>query len=253
MLAGAFRRPNLGSAWSRSQEGRHGWRAVGALAVAILLCLVLPSRAAAHPSDLDTLTLDFLITSEGLQAIDAAVRPQADSFPTETLRLEVAREILGALQPPVSADDVQIQTDVSERYHEVGFEVHFPVPSLGHSEPITLAAADLQEIAAEHGMSTLKVSVCVADATAQGHEGVLAELDVRASQDSRAPVGQERTGCAVWSTQETNSDLTIVVGSSSGGELAATGFASWALILSLATIAFGGLSLVVSRVRCPKT
>src|SRR5262245_56831671 len=119
----------------------------------------MSAPAAAHPSDFATLTLDLLVGPDGLEAIDAAVvesaGPSHQPFPTSELKLAVATDVLGALHVPL--DQVEIDGETSERYHEVGFLVRFHEPSFGTELPLSIDTTDLQRIAADRDMSGLKL------------------------------------------------------------------------------------------------
>jgi hypothetical protein len=121
----------------------------------------LAGPAAAHPSDFDTLTVDLLVGSRGLEAIDAAV-VVSDSAPWETVepavRADIARQLLALLDVPTGSADIDAED--SERYHWVGFVIRFPQPVLGATTPIEIDTSQLQALTAGLGLAFLKISVC---------------------------------------------------------------------------------------------
>jgi hypothetical protein len=175
--------------------------------------LALP--ATAHPSPFETLTLDFLIGPKGLEIIDAAVvessGPSYQPFPTSEFKRDVAVDVLNALHLSVSG--VEIDAEMSVRYHEVGFLVRFYEPSLAATAPLSLNTAGLQEIVADRGLSHLRLSVCgVADGSDSPDQATFAGLDIQASQDSRLPAGPGRaTACEVWALDPTDKPVSIVI------------------------------------------
>lgn len=174
--------------------------------------------ATAHPSDFATLTLDLLIGPEGLEAIDAAVvesaGPGYQRFPSSESRDAVATDVLEALRVPL--DQVDIDAEHSERYHEVGFLVRFHEPSLGTAMPLSIDTTDLQLIAAGRDLSRLKLSVCGITAGNKGpSQRTLSGLDVQASQPGQPPAtpypGNDRQACSVWALTTTDQPVSIVI------------------------------------------
>ena len=129
--------------------------------VLVLLCKTRP--VAAHASDFETLTIDFLLTTDGLSAIDAALNsapgPSYEPFPSEEERRSVAVAVLGSLGIDLAKAD--INAAMSDRYHEVGFTVRLreAYTNAGSGE-LRIETAQLQRIASERKVKHLKVSLC---------------------------------------------------------------------------------------------
>jgi hypothetical protein len=170
--------------------------------------------ASAHPSDFATLTLDLLVGPRGLEVIDAAVvrsaGPTYDPFPDSELKHAVATDVLEALRVPL--DGVDIDAEMSERYHEVGFLVRFHEPSLGAERPLSIDTADLQRIATNGGMSRLKLSVCgVTAGTPDPDQSTLSRLDIQASEPGQPPAGMDRPACSIWALTTTDQPVSIMI------------------------------------------
>lgn len=203
---------------------REAWaasRGVGASALRRLAVVLLGAvmfwglsagPAAAHSSDFDTLTVDLLVGSRGLEAIDAAV-VVSDSTPYETVepavRADIARQLLALLDVPAGRADIDAQD--SERYHWVGFVIRFPQPVLGATTPIEIDTFQLQALTADLGLGFLKISVCgVSDGPVYSRQ-VLEELEIEASEEGRRPTGFDREFCEVWRLQPGDEALSITV------------------------------------------
>jgi hypothetical protein len=179
---------------------------------------LVSAPATAHPSDFATLTLDLLIGPDGVEAIDAAVVESAgpiyQPFPTSELKLAVATDVLEALHVPL--DQVDIDAETSERYHEVGFLVRFHEPSLGTEMPLWFNTTDLQRIAADRDLSRLKLSVCGITAGNNGaSQSTLSRLDIHASQPGQPVTGPDRgldrPACSAWALTTTDQPVSIVI------------------------------------------
>lgn len=234
---------------------RGGVGAVRRLAVAMLGTLLLwglsASPAAAHPSDFDTLTVDLLVGSRGLWAIDAAV-VVSDQPPYETVetdvRADVARQVLAALQAPT--ESAEINAEDSERYHWVGFVIGFADPALGVTTPIEIDTSQLQALTADLGLAYLKISVCGVSDTpeySQPSREAFGGLVVSASEEGRRPTGFDREVCEVWLLQPDDEAPTIAV---QPAMLPATGTAlTWIVTLSSVLV---GCGLVLLKARLPR-
>ena len=194
-----------------SAGGRIAFVVVGATLLG-LFASSLP--ATAHPSAFETLTLDFLVAPRGLEVIDAAVvesrGPSYQPFPTSEFKHDVAVDVLDALHLPLST--VEIDAELSERYHEVGFLIRFDEPSLGVATPLSIETAGLQEIVADRGLRHLKLSVCgVADGAASpASPSMLSQLDIQASQRG-GPTALARAACEGWTLAPTDQPVSILV------------------------------------------
>jgi hypothetical protein len=192
-------------------------RARRLFAVAILagtVSVAFPLGASGHASDFETLTLDFLFGPKGLEAVDAAVveskGPGYEPFPASEFKRDIALDVLQSLQ--VALRTVDIDVEMSERYHEVGFLVRFDAPSLGVSSPLLIETLRLQQIASKARLSRLKLSMCgVTDGGGASDEDMKAELHIQASSAGRPPVDWDREACQVWSVNTTDESFSIVV------------------------------------------
>lgn len=159
------------------------------LSMCLVLLLVVPGAARAHPSDFETLTIDLILGPRGLEAVDAAVvesaGPSYEPGPTTELRETVVRRVLESLQ--LATVPVDIDRENSERYHWVGFTVRFPDPSLGDRPSLTIDSRPLQDIAADIGLEHVKLSICHTSA---------ASVDPRDLSEMSAQSGEP--GCQVW-------------------------------------------------------
>lgn len=173
------------------------------------LALALP--ASAHPSDFETLTLDLLMGPRGLESIDAAVVPGMtdEPFIASGVKHDVATEVLDALDLPLSG--VDIDAEMSERYHEAGFVVRFDEPTLGATAPLSIATAGLQAIVDDRRLGRLKLSVCGVTEGGEPSEEVLSEMDVQASESGRQPVGLDRETCEVWVLEPADRPVSIAI------------------------------------------
>jgi hypothetical protein len=205
--------------------------------------LVAASPATAHPSDFDTLTLDLLVGPRGLEVIDAALvaskGPGYEPFPSSQVKREVAMAVVAALD--VEPDAVAVDAEMSERYHEVGFLVRFDEPSLGIHVPLQVETAELQTIAANQGVSNVKLSVCgVTGGAGSPDPGTLSDLDVQASRDARPAQGLDRAACEVWTLTTTDQSVSIVA---TPRRLADTGFSMTSAMLAALSLLFVGVAL----------
>jgi hypothetical protein len=195
---------------------------VTGVSVALLHLMVSGVPAMAHPSDFETLTLDLLIGPRGLAVIDAAVvqskGPSFEPIPTSEFKRDLAVDVLEALHVPL--DSVEIDEEMSERYHEVGFLVRFDEPSLGARSALAIETADLQGIVAERALSYLKVNVCgVTEGAASPDRATLAEFDIVAS---RGPDGLAWCG-EFWTLTPTDPSVSIVIKAQAMGDTTASG------------------------------
>lgn len=208
--------------------------ATAGVMVVILLALST-STATAHPSDFRTLTVDLLIGPEGLELIDGAAiqaeGPGYEPFPTGAQRAAVAAEVLEALG--LTSVDVQIDPEMSELYHEVGFTIQFVEPSHGGHSPFAFDTEALIDLVRTLALEHLKLAICALDPSDLG------QLQIEASQPGRAPdyVRNERSGCLIWELSPLDPTVSVVVGPS---VLPATGSSFGPLaLLSLALVVLG--------------
>lgn len=232
-----------------------GRRRTASLVAGIVLSplALVPAPATAHPSDFATLTLDLLVGADGLEAIDAAVvesaGPSYAPFPTSELRHAVAADVLEALHVPL--DQVDIDAERSERYHEVGFLIRFHEPSLGTAAPLSIDTIGLQRIAADRGLSRLKLSVCGVTAGTKGpDQSMLSRLDIQASRPGQPPAhpdpGPDRPACSSWALTTTDQPVSIVIDPPAPD----TGIGvAGVLVVALAVVLSGGVVLFVLMTR----
>ena len=199
---------------------------------ALLFSVLIASVASAHASDFRTLTIDLLIGSQGLEAIDAAVveaeGPSYGPFPSVEYREMAAVNVLDALG--LDGDAVHIDAELSERYHEVGFTIRFPESSQRASLPLQFDTGQLQGVTSDLALEHLKLSVCGVDAS------LFRLFEIDASQSGRPsdPQSSERSWCEVWVLSPDDSPVSIAVSSPA---LAATG-------ANLFPFAIGGFTLL---------
>lgn len=239
-MPGRSLRDRPGENGSNSGEGMYvSWMMnpsrLWSLSICLVLVLMLPGLARAHASDFETLTVDLIFGSRGLEVVDAAVvessGPSYEPGPTIALRENVARRVLESLQ--LAATPVEIDLENSERYHWVGFTVRFLDPSLGGRPSVGIDSRPLQEIAADVGLQHLKLSICHTDS------GAIDPRDLsRVSSQSGDP------GCRVWrltsegqaiSTSVTLSRLPATGIPVLSASAVSTGFLLTGLVLLLAT------------------
>lgn len=215
--------------------------------VALLTLMELSALPAqAHPSDLATLTLDFLVGPSGLEAVDAAVVASTGT-PYETVEPEVRHDValLVLEQLGVDADAADLELD-SDRYHWVGFMIRFHQPTLGRTVPLVIETSELQRRTAELGLANLKVSVCgVTDGAERSDSGVLGELLIDATHEGRRPRGHDRETCTVWQLDLADDPAVVQVGSTALAETGGPGVATASAVgaaLLLAGVLFCSVS-----------
>jgi hypothetical protein len=133
---------------------------VAALLVASLLGAVVHGDARAHPSDLETLTLDLLLDRGGVVVVDAAAnRASYDDRPSPATRRAIAQEVLDALG--VARGTVEVDPTNSLLYHEVGFTawLHTPHANTGVPGEVRVDTRPLQDIAGRVA-GALRLDVC---------------------------------------------------------------------------------------------
>jgi hypothetical protein len=203
------RPPHLSSkAVKTSQLAFWARRLFVVLAVAVFAAMSPVTGAWAHPSDFESLTLDFLLGPRGLETIDAALvsvpGPGYLPFPSESARRDVATEVVHALG--ISPRDVVIDAAGAERYHEVGFTVRFVQP-FANAGPgvIRVDTQPFQEIAKTARVQHLNLKVCdhrQSEITAQPAEttSMALALQTRSTQPGRISDrrSNDRPGCEIW-------------------------------------------------------
>ena len=167
--------------------------------VALVIALgstALPAPAGAHPSPLNSLTLDFIVDRSGLVVIDgAANRATYDDAPSPPERAAIAGQVVGALGIP--PDTVQVDPQRSDLYHEVGFRISLHQPFANDTDGgVRIDTGALQPIAASLG--TLTVDVC-----REAAPGLVLAADASAPSTSPDPngagaPGTDRADCRTW-------------------------------------------------------
>jgi hypothetical protein len=197
--------------------------------------------AEAHPSNYETLTLDFLIGGDGLKWIDVAVVPGTsyEPFATVEAKSDIARRILATLNVPV--DDVSINPMLSALYHEAGFLITFKQPGLGFSSDLRINSTGIQRIAKDAGTRLLRLDICgAAESPGSSDIDVLSGLDIDAKRPpNRPPDGfEDRGACKVWTMTTTEYAASITVRAESLPRTGADGVAA-AVFAGLTAIAIG--------------
>ena len=176
---------------------RRGVWTCGMVAVAITVGLMaLPAPAGAHPSPLNSLTLDFIVDQSGLVVIDgAANRDTYDDAPSPAERAVITEQVVDALRIP--PDTVQVDSERSDLYHEVGFRISLHQPFSNDPDGgVRIDTAALQPIAASLG--TLTLDVCRV-----ASPGLVLAADASAPSTSPDPngagaPGTDRADCRTW-------------------------------------------------------
>ena len=171
-----------------------GFTAMLAIAFALI---VNPKPATAHSSDFETLTVDLILTSGGLVAIEGAVNlspgPNYEPYPTDETREATAAAVMRTLGIDVA--DVSVHSGDS-RYHEVGFAVRPPAPLASERNgTLRFDTSALQRIAAERKLKHLKLSVCDADGdtyTTTGVQVVTPNVITAIATSTGRSIAQER-------------------------------------------------------------
>jgi hypothetical protein len=202
-------------------QGRLWTCAVTALVIA-LGWVVVPDPAGAHQSPLDSLTLDFILDPSGLVVIDgAANRATYDpDAPSPAERSTIVDQVVDALGIP--HDSVQVDTEKSDLYHEVGFRISLHQPFTNDTEGgVRVDTGALQPIAASLG--TLTLEVCrVAD------PGLALAVDSSAPATSPNPAGAgasgtDRADCRTWALRADDPPVVVtarVTGTIASGPVA---------------------------------
>jgi hypothetical protein len=172
--------------------------ACGVVALAVVLGLVTtPTPAGAHPSALNSLTLDFIVDQSGLVVIDgAANRATYQDAPSPAERSAIAGQVLGAVGIP--SDTAQVDDEKSDLYHEVGFRISLHAPFVNATEAgaVRIDSGPLQAIAASLGTLTLDVCRVVTP-------GLTLSMDTDRPSTSPDPTGAgapqtDRADCRTW-------------------------------------------------------
>jgi hypothetical protein len=175
--------------------------ALASLLVSVLAGALLPNAAAAHPSDLGTLTLDLLLDRGGLVLVDgAANRASYEDRPSPGERRAIAREMLGALG--VRRGTYEVEPADSLLYHEVGFTawLHRPLANTGQPGQVRVDTRRLQELAGRT-VGALRLDVC---RVAFPDQSLVVDTPVPPSAtDSAAATTSEwdRRDCVSWRLQ----------------------------------------------------
>ncbi|HEY3671012.1 MAG TPA: hypothetical protein VGN51_08760 [Acidimicrobiia bacterium] len=165
--------------------------------VAAVGFVLLPTPAGAHPSPLDSLTLDFIVDQSGLVVIDgAANRATYDSdAPSPAERSGIVDQVVEALGIP--RDAAQVDAANSTLYHEVGFRVSLHAPFANTADGgVRIDPSALQPIAASLGTLTLDVCRVVAPEL-----NLTVDAAVPASQPDPSGAGApqtDRADCHTW-------------------------------------------------------
>lgn len=180
-------------------------KAVAVFLLMVVLSLLIPRPLSAHPSASDTLTIDLLVGSDGLAAIDAAVveseGPTYRPFPTTEQKRDVAIDVVDAFG--LTDDDVNLDPEMSERYHQVGFYITLPPDSPHRLSSLSFDTARLQEITSELGLGYLRLSLCTTvlegASTSVYRDEIFDEMGMTASQPGQhSSDPNQRPGCRLW-------------------------------------------------------
>jgi hypothetical protein len=182
----------------------------------VVAVLGLPASAGAHQSSHDALTLDLILDEGGLVVIDAASNHATyQEAPSSAERASVASQVVEAIG--ASADTVQVDSETSSLYHEVGFEVTFHEAFANGTQPgqVQIDSAPLQAIAADFG--TLHLDVCRVAVPALTLT-VDATAPAAAPDPSGAGASQiDRADCRTWRLAPTDPPVVVTAWTEASG------------------------------------
>lgn len=183
------------------------WRWCVSVVVWVALLVGVPLTASAHPSDFQTLTIDLIFGADGLETIDAAVvessGPSYGPFPSSEWRQRVAEDVLDAMG--LSGFPLSIDSELSERYHEVGFYIVFAEP-VSIDGLLRVETGSIQQIAREANLGTLKLSVC------SDSPEIFSQLEIDATSPGRGPTNPaERAPCEIWDIPVDDQPVAVTV------------------------------------------
>jgi hypothetical protein len=229
--------------------------------VATVVVVASSTSAQAHPSDFETLTIDLLLGTGGVEIVEAAVVAGTDyePFPSVEQRRAIAQNVLVALGIP--SETAAIDAMASERYHEVGFAITLKQAfSTTTTGAVRIETAALQQIAADATANWLKLEVCDRHApdpfadqptatTITGDESpfVLLTEAERPGVSSEASTN-ERPGCSVWRLATADPSMTVTA-RLVPASLASTGAGPVAVLTVAAAIVVIGSGLAFSAKR----
>ena len=228
---------------------RQGQRVLVLASVLGLVILIGTRSADAHPSDSETLTIDLLLSTDGLLTIDAAMNPgpSYDLHQSESDRADVAAAVIESLG--IDPANASINAALSDRYHEVGFVVRLREPyTNGSRGELQVESTRLQQIAAARNIKRLKLALCdtfTSDAARVSSPFVIA---ASATAPGREPDPQriERYGCRVWEFGQTDTPVSIAA-RLVPRSLATTGGGLPSVAIGALLICFGFALCVTSR------
>jgi hypothetical protein len=136
---------------------------------------------------------------------------------------------------------VSINSELSERYHEVGFHIAFS-PPLSITDPLQIDTGPLQLIADEANLKKLKLSVC------SDSFDVFESLQIDATQPGRDPIDSkaERPWCRVWELQVDDAPISVTVASQTL-PMTGTPHGGEAAVVALFLLVLGFLVLVIGK------
>lgn len=202
----------MGNRWDNPVVGAgvHSPRPLALVLAALLAVALAPAVAGAHPSDLDTLTLDLILDHNGLVLIDGAANHATyQEAPPEEQRASVAVAVLDALGIPRETADVDATKSLI--YHEVGFTVLLRTAFANTAVPgeLRIDSRALQEIAA-NSVGMLKLDVC---RVAWPDQALEIDADLPASRPDPSGAGaasSDRLDCESWKLQADDEPVTLI-------------------------------------------
>jgi hypothetical protein len=221
------------------------WTLVGWLALVGLVATAESARA--HPSEFRTLTLDFIIGVNGLEAIDAAVvptyGPSYEPFISVAEKQAIALDVLEAIG--ISPNNVTIEAAESERYHQVGFTVRTKGSEYEPRE-VQVQSKELQALTKALELDTLRLSVC---------SGTDDKLLISASEWGASRSGREsgagsraneRPRCVIWELAATDPPLSFPLRTSAS--LPGTGVEKNLLVIGCCLLLIGWVAFSATSV-----
>jgi hypothetical protein len=190
------------------------------------------------------MTVDFVVSAEGLEVVDVAVVPNSgpsyEPFVGADVKERIATQLMSLLG--FHPRDVDLELELSERYHQVGFALRIDDSvSPQVLESLTIDGDTVLDLARQLDIPALKISICAVRAydPASGDAdladpGLLAELPINASEPGSSR--RDRTGCETWVQTAQSEGLVISVGPA---ELPPTGLAGWTAAGALGLLIFG--------------
>jgi hypothetical protein len=166
-------------------------------------------RAHAHPSDLETLTIDLLLDRGGLVLIDAAANHASyQEAPSPEQRVTLAFAVLDALGVP--RDSVEVDSENSLLYHEVGFSAWLHQPFANTTVPgeLRVDTRTLQSLARD-SVGSLRLDVC---RVSWPDQQLVIDTEVPPSATASAAATtspSDRRDCSSWRFQPGDAPATL--------------------------------------------